>query len=71
MSLANLVAARESLEAAIAANYAAALHPTHSNGGRSIDHDGHRKSLQDELDALNKMIIKRQGTQISRTQVLG
>ena len=73
MSVQNLLDARDALEEKIATLYTtdAALHPTHSAGGRSFDHDGHRQALQKELDDLNKMIIKRQGTQIVRTQVLG
>ena len=71
MSLANLLAAREDLEAKIAAAYAASLHPTHSAGGRSFDHDGHLRTLHANLDNLNAMIIKRQGPQISSTRVLG
>ncbi len=42
----------------------------HSEGGRSIDHIGNRKSLLDEIKELRLLIILEQGTQISRTQVL-
>jgi hypothetical protein len=67
----DLIDARDNLEAEIAALMAAAtIHPTHSEGGRSTDHDGHLATLVDQLDKLNAMIIKRQGAQISRTQVL-
>ncbi len=71
MALSDLITARDALEAKIAAHYAATLHPTHGAGGRSFDHDGHRQALQKELDAINAMIIKRTGTVITRTQVLG
>ena len=72
MALQDLIDAREDLEVKIAAaSAAAALHPTHSAGGRSFDHDGHLRTLHDNLDKLNAMIIKRQGPQITRTPVLG
>ncbi len=48
----------------------ATLHPTHSTGGRSFDHDGHLRTLTESWDRINLQIIKLGGTQISRTQVL-
>ncbi len=71
MSVQDLQTARDDLEEKIATAMAGTLHPTHSAGGRSFDHDGHLAMLVDQLDKINAMIIKRRGTQISRTQVLG
>ena len=70
MSVANLITAREALEAYIATMYTAPQ-PTYSVGGRSISWDAHHSAKVADLAALNEMILKRQGAVEQHSIVFG
>jgi len=70
VSVANLITAREALEAYIATMYAAPQ-PTYSVGGRSVSWDAHHSAKVADLDKLNELILKRQGAVEVHTVVFG